>query len=385
MAAELAPLLSKGLPLAPIHDLANYPDRMATADVMKTFQPRVCFLDFASDVEAASATAADIHHLNSTLPIVALLTGNDSDLILRCLRQGARDFLIRPFTTDQIDAAVEKIARLQPPPGLRSASGGNLIAVMPAKGGSGATTISCSLAHQSKKISKKVLLADLDALTGTVSFLLKLKSSHSFMDVLNRSTTLDDDLWSQLVAPSHGVDVLLSPEHLMQGIDDLADAGPVLEYAQKKYETAILDCGGVYGEWNLSIARYADEILLVTMNDLSSLQASQRALAYFDQNRIDSGKVRPVLNRYDADMGLTPAMIASALQADIFQVIPADPETVQKSLMDGRPIAASSVFGKNVAGILRQTAPQSQPGTATNGKKLNSRGGLLGMFSRASS
>ena len=52
---------------------------------------------------------------------------------------------------------------------------------MPAKGACGATTIACNLAFQWKRLgAKKILLADLDPLTGTLSFLLKIKSIYSF-------------------------------------------------------------------------------------------------------------------------------------------------------------------------------------------------------------
>ena len=50
---------------------------------------------------------------------------------------------------------------------------------MPAKGAAGATTIACNLAYQCKRLgASKILLADLDPLTGTVSFVLKLKSTY---------------------------------------------------------------------------------------------------------------------------------------------------------------------------------------------------------------
>ena len=46
-------------------------------------------------------------------------------------------------------------------------------------------TIACNLAFQWKRRgAKKVLLADLDPLTGTMSFLLKIKSVFSFLDML---------------------------------------------------------------------------------------------------------------------------------------------------------------------------------------------------------
>ena len=293
--------------------------------------------------------ASEIHSLNQTMPIVALLPGNDPNLILRCLRQGATDFLIHPFTTDQIDATVEKIARLIPSPSSK-AGGGKIISVFPAKGACGATTIACNLAIQSKRLgSKRVLLIDLDPLTGTISFLLKLKSTYSFLDVLNRKETLDEDLWKQMVQVYQGVDVLLSPDNLMDGIDEVRDAAPILEYAQRNYDTIILDCGNSYTSWNLSAAYFCDELLLVTTNELPALQAAQRALAWLDFNRIEDSKVRVIVNRYEREIGLNSDVISSALQSDVFLVIPADYETVQK-FADGRQIAPAKQCGRQMRG-----------------------------------
>ncbi len=82
------------------------------------------------------------------------------------------------------------------------------------KGACGASTLAASLAFQWKRFeAKRVLLADMDASTGTISFLLKLKSTYSFIDALARAESLDADLWRGIVSQSGGIDVLLSPEH----------------------------------------------------------------------------------------------------------------------------------------------------------------------------
>ena len=68
----------------------------------------------------------------------------------------------------------------------------------------------------------------------------------------------------------------------MEGLDDLPEANSVIESARSLYDTVVLDCGSAYGRWNLSAAMAADELILVTTNELSSLQAAQRLLAWYD-------------------------------------------------------------------------------------------------------
>jgi len=63
-----------------------------------------------------------------------------------------------------------------------------IVAVIPAKGACGASTIAANLAFQWKRSSgQRILLVDLDPLTGTISFMLKIKSIYSFLDALQRS------------------------------------------------------------------------------------------------------------------------------------------------------------------------------------------------------
>ena len=117
--------------------------------------------------------------------VIALLDGNDPDLILRCLRAGAVEFLIHPFTVEQVDAAFAKLGRLQGSGELQIREPAKLFAVMPAKGGCGGTTLAANLAFQMKRLgAKRVLLADMDMLAGVLSFVLKIKSIYTLPDAL---------------------------------------------------------------------------------------------------------------------------------------------------------------------------------------------------------
>ena len=82
--------------------------------------------------------------------------------------------------------------------------------------------------------------------------------------MLSRADTLDADLWGAMVTNRSGVDVLLAPESLVEGASELRDAAPIVEYARQSYDAIVLDASGMYGPWNLSQARTADEVLLVT-------------------------------------------------------------------------------------------------------------------------
>jgi pilus assembly protein CpaE len=364
-----------------LYRLQAYPSPRDLPNLLAAGTPHLVFLDTASDRDQAIQLLEEVGRAGQHVQVIALLASNEPDFILRCLRAGASDFLILPLTAEQVDAAFGKLARVQP---AQDVSGGELaktIAVMPAKGACGATTVACNLAFQWKRISgKRVLLVDMDPLTGNLSFLLKVKSVYSFLDVLQRSNELDADLWSAMVRPVHGVDVLLAPDLMLEQNSDLRDPSPILEYARHAYDVVILDTSSVYTEWNLNCARAATELLLVSTNELPALQAAQRALSYLDTNRIGRWKVRLVVNRYLRDVGLSREVIGTALHTEVFDTLPSDYEAVQKALLDGKPIPASTPFGKGIAHMVDRLGGKTGPGN----KKGSSLSGLLGLFSKTS-
>jgi Flp pilus assembly CpaE family ATPase len=142
----------------------------------------------------------------------------------------------------------------------------------------------------------------------------------------------------------------------------------------------ILDTSSVYTEWNLNCARAANELLLVTTNELPALQAAQRALSYLDTNRIGRWKIRLVVNRYLRDVGLSREVIGTALHTEVFDTLPSDYEAVQRALLDGKAIPPSTPFGKGIAQMVDRLGGKTEPAN----KKGSSLSGLLGLFSKTS-
>jgi pilus assembly protein CpaE len=381
-AEELEAILATQAEGIAVHRLQAYPSPRDLPTALAPGIGHLVFLDISSEPEQALDLLAEMARMSPHVHVIALLDGNDPDLILRCLRAGAVEFLIHPFTADQVDAAFSKLTRLQSTTDPLSSEPAKIFGVMPAKGGCGATTLGANLAFQFKKMgAKRVLLADLDMLAGTLSFVLKIKSTFSFLDALHRASELDRDLWGAMVTEVNGVDVLLAPELMLENANDLTDPSPVLEYARQAYDMVVVDCGGAYGEWNLNIARTVGEMLLVATNELPALQAAQRALSYLDSNRVGRWKIHLVVNRYLRDTGLNRDVIGTALHTEVFETLPSDYDAVQRALLDGRPIPSSTVLGKAIAHLAERLAGPVKKGPP---KKSSSLSGLLSLFSKTS-
>lgn len=362
MVGELRRLLATELPLAALTVLETYPTRAALAELAASGM-LLCFLDVTSDQATAFAAMSILGSSYPEVPVFALLRSNDPDLILQCLRQGASEFLIQPFTGDQFRGALAKVSRFHPARAAEPESRTRVYCVMPAKGACGATTVACHLAYALKRHGGgKILLADLDGLTGTLAFLLKLKSSYSFVDALAHAGSLEADVWKALVIPCQGIDVLLSPENPVDGIGDATDPGPILGYSRRAYDAVVLDTGGAYGDWNLSLARMCDDLVLVATSELAALHAVLRAQSYLRSNGADWSKTRLVINRYSNQAGLRREAIETALRAAVFETLPSDYEVIQHSLMEGKPVPSGSHFGKGVARLAQHLAGGQQAG-----------------------
>jgi pilus assembly protein CpaE len=376
LSGEFLSVLSHQLPFVPVVDTPVYPDRREVAQALKLQPCNLCFLDIGTQPERALNVIADLRAADPRIKIFALTAQNDADLVLRCLRAGANDFLTEPYTAEHVAPVFEKHLKSVDGQGTPN---GRVYCVMPAKGATGSTTVATHLAFQLKKSgAKRVLLADLDPLTGTVAFILKVKCQYSFLDVLSRASILDDDLWRGMVTSSGGVDVLLPPEFLVEGTGDLHDASIIIHYARRAYDAVVLDSAHGFGDWSLTTARLCDDLLLVTTNELPSLQAAQRTLAYLEANQVHRSKIRIVVNRYSRDAGLSREVIGTALHTEVYHVLPSDFESVQKAVLEGKPVPAGTHFGKAIAVLAERL--NGKEGPARN--KTSGFGGLRALFSR---
>jgi DNA-binding NtrC family response regulator len=84
---ELTPLLAPHFAAFAGQDLEHYPTIGQLAETLRSVEPNLCFLDLISDRSAALGVVPDLLRLKPGLPIIAVMSANDSDLILQCLRK----------------------------------------------------------------------------------------------------------------------------------------------------------------------------------------------------------------------------------------------------------------------------------------------------------
>jgi pilus assembly protein CpaE len=325
--------------------VSQYPQAGAIAGIAARQGADICFLDVASNPERALQL---ISEAAPSIPVVALNPGNDADLILRCLRLGACEFLA-DATSEQLGSVLERLSRLHAKAEARK--NGSVYCVIPGKPGSGASTLATYLAMEMKRSGiSKVLLVDTDAMTASTAFLLKLKSDFHLGDAARDWQRLDDDLWGRLVVPYHGVDILLAPESPATRVEvDQRVAFELFTFWRKHYQAIVLDLPGAYS-LGLEFATIADEILLVTTNELAALHTTRRTLEYLEKV-VDRSKIKLVVTRYPSSTGLKREDVETALRMEPYALLSNDYDAVQAAMLDGKPVDPESHLGRSISAL----------------------------------
>lgn len=349
-----------------VQALMEYPGPGAIAGLIAENGSNICFLDVASNEDEALPL---ISEAVPWVPVVAMNPVNDADLILRCLRRGACEF-VSEATAEQVSGVITRIARLRAP--TEPMKPAIVYGVLPGKAGCGASTLAAHLALELKRAGGgSVLLVDVDTVAGSIAFLLKLKSAFHLGDAIRDCLRLDADLWSRLVVRCQGVDVLTAPENPAApvGIDRPA-AMELICYWREHYERIVLDLPAVGGAGS-DLIPLCDELLLVTTNELAALHATRRAIEWLDQNGAGSAKIKLLVTRYTAATGLKRDDVERALRLAPYALLSNDYEAIQKGVLEGKPVPPGSHYGRSIQEVGTQLLGQTK-----NRKKH----GLFGLF-----
>jgi pilus assembly protein CpaE len=337
--------------------LTEYPRSGMIGGLVERHACNICFLDAATNSEEAQLL---ISELAPAVPVVALHPRNDADLILRCLRRGASEFVADP-TADAVRGVFERLARTRFE-AARHAPGA-VYCVVPGKPGCGASTLAAHLAIQLHSGgANPVLLVDGDYLTASIAFMLKLKPEFHLEDVLRDWARMDDDLWSRLTVPAFGLDVLAAPEDPTTRTQVSRQfAGELCAFWRERYEAVVLDLPDVRAAVDCGFAGLSDTVLLITTNELAALHATCRGLRYLDAGSADRGKLRLILNRYTPVTGLNRDEVKTVLALQPFAILCNDYEVIQAALLDGKPAPPGSRFGASVQALCRQLSRAGAP------------------------
>lgn len=337
--------------------VTEYPRPGTIAAQVAQQECTICFLDVASQQEQALQLIAEAAPV---VPVVALNPHNDADLILRCLRRGACEFL-SDASPEQLTGVLQRLGLLRTP--MEQTKPATVYCVVPGKGGCGASTLATHLAIEMKRIAgSRVLLVDADCLMASVSFLLKLKSLFHLGDAVRDCLRLDGDLWGRLVTKCHGIDVLTAPESPGTRVNiDRPAAVELICFWREHYDAVIIDVSGAFGP-GCDLASLSDEILLVTTNELAALHGTKRSIENLEQSGVAKGRLKLLVTRYTPSTGLKRDDVETALKMSPYALLGNDYAAVQDAILEGKPAAPGSQFGRSINALAEHLLGKEKSG-----------------------
>lgn len=339
--------------------LSDYPDARQLGAI-KDLPGCVVLLDFCDPLRA-KAVAAELDRGYPMAATVALNPGNGQQDLLELMQLGIREVLNAPIAGPEIARAVTRAGKKLQRESEAVASGGHVFAFMPAKPGSGSTTIATHVsAAVARLTNQRILLADFDLRLGMTSFLFKLHNEHSVQDALVSAHTLDITRWDRLVGRRGMLDILGSaPAEFGRDIPE-SGATHVLDFAATLYSTLLVDLPGDMRDYELEILQRAREIFLICTPEIGALHMAKKKTDMLRQLDL-ANKVSVIMNRSGGRASMPIGDIEKVLLVPVrFSVESAEKE-VREATQQGAAIEGKSPVATQLENIARHIMPGDAP------------------------
>jgi pilus assembly protein CpaE len=279
-----------------IKGFASYPPGLSDLTDILGFD--VVLVDLDSNPESALDLVENIC-TNGSATAMVYSAQTDPDLLLRCMRAGAREFLTLPFASSAMGEALVRASALRSAVRATKKTDGKLLVFLGAKGGCGVTTLACNYAVSLAQDSgQKTLLIDLNFPLGDAAINLGIKARYSTINALQNFSRLDANFLSTLlVQHSSGLSVLSAPSELTTAhfSDDAIDK--LVEVARQEFEYVVVDAGSRLDLQHTRLFDKSATLYLVMQIGIPELRNSNRLISKL--STAGSPKLEIVINRYD--------------------------------------------------------------------------------------
>lgn len=278
----------------------------------------------------------------------------------------------------------EQVARAHTDLAGGGALQGQLVTIFGSKGGCGKTTLATNLGVALAEAGHRVCLVDLDLAFGDVAIALQLFPEHTIADAIPMAHSLDSaGLRSLITEHSSGLHTLLAP--LEPSISEQVSADLVttlLQLLKETYEVVVVDTAPAFTEYVLAAVDASDRIVMLTTPDVPAVKNIKLALQTLDLLGSPAEQRIVVLNRSDAQVGLTVSDVKKLLSTPLGAEIPSH-RAVPASITHGVPLVMEQPnhpVSKAIRGLAAQLmpAPVTVPsGAPAKHAEKAKRGGLF--------
>jgi pilus assembly protein CpaE len=320
-------------------------------------QPDVILMDInMPDIDGITATET----IRAEVPftqIVILTVQADPNYMRRAMLAGARDFLTKPPSIDEMIGAIRRAGELaheersksktaypvKPGNGSMPAGvlkSGKIISVFSPKGGVGTTTLAVNLAVALQREETPVVLVDGDMEFGDVTVFLNQKAKNSIVDLAPRADELDFDVIEEvtMLHQESGIKFLAAPSRPEFAESVTGDQfAQVLDFLRNFFSYVIVDCSSSLTDVTLATIDTSDLIILMTTQEIPAIKDSRLFLDLLQPLKINRDRLLFVMNKYDKRIGIKPEKISENFKQELKVVIPFEEKVVLPSINRGVP------------------------------------------------
>jgi len=299
---------------------------------VKENRPKIVLFSMTEDISLCNKI---ISRLSSIGINIAVISENyTTSAIIEALRLGAKDFVSKPVLKSDLFEALNKCSQNE----TKSLKKSQIISVYSTKGGVGKTVIATNLAVELARLTRdKVALVDLDLPMGDITTFLDISPTPNILNMALESENIkdackqykDSSLYVLAEPPKMEQIKGLNTNHIVKLFNNLRNEFPFI----------IVDMGTSIDKFNMTILENSDFILLTTIVNLPLIRNCQHCIDLLDNNKIDSDKVKIVINRYLENDEITVVDVEKALDKPVYWKIPNNYYTVMSSINKGIPVA----------------------------------------------
>jgi pilus assembly protein CpaE len=334
--AATALLLCDG---AQVREYNAYPASLDDVPRLLDQRNDVIIIDLDSNPEFALELVESIC-ANGSATVMVYSSKPDPDLLVRCMRAGAREFLTPPFERSNVAEALVRASSRRSVTRLPKKTGGRLLVFLGAKGGAGVTTLACNFAVSlAQESGQSTLLIDLDLPLGDAALNMGIVTEYSTINALQDAGRLDGSFLNKLLTKhSSGVSVLAAPGKFPQFHATNEAIDKLMAVARQEFDNVVVDVGSRLDLTDTVLFKDAFTIYLVTQAGIPELRNSNRLISQFFT--VGSPKLEIVINRYEPrSLGVSDETITKALTRPSTWKIPNDYAAVRQMQNTATPLA----------------------------------------------
>jgi pilus assembly protein CpaE len=307
---------------------------------------------------------------NHSATVMVYSTRSDSEMLVRCMRAGTREYLTYPIAPSTIAEAIVRASVRRPASRSSKKTESKLQLFVGGKGGAGITTVASNfavaLAEQARDSKQNVLFIDLNLPLGDSAIHFGVAAQYSTVNALQNLERLDSNFLSNLlVKHTSGLAVLPAPDKYTEIEAPDYAVEKLLAVARQEFDHVVVDLGSRLDSKAKALFQDATTIYLVTQVSVPDLHNCNRLIAEFF--RSSSSKLEIVLNRFaPRSLGFDEESITKALTMPAQWKIPNDYPAVRLAQNTGTPLVLKD---SPISRVIRQMARTANGASVTPEKK----------------